>query len=36
MNGKNAEIGVYLYILEYSTNITEKQESKKGYVTLIY
>ena len=36
INGKNAEIGVYLYILEYSTNITEKQESKKGYVTLIY
>jgi len=36
INGLAAEIGVYLYILEYSTNITEKQESKKGYVTLIY
>lgn len=36
IKGHTAEIGVYLYILEYSTNITERSESKKGYVTLIH
>ncbi len=36
INGHNAEMGVYLYILEYNTNITENKKSKKGYVTLIY
>jgi len=35
-NGVLQPMGVYLYMLDYTTNISEKELRKEGYITLIY